>query len=146
MNDEEPEDEAPPERLPRDQRPSRSSKRRDALAVFDLAEALVAMTEAQLARAQERRHDRALALDASLSEIIRARALSAHVRAAAGSPASLELAAQIAADEGAGSDLRAAAFASLAAHDLPRARLLGRAASGSADPILRGIARILRAR
>lgn len=50
MNDEEPEDEAPPERLPRDQRPSRSSKRRDALAVFDLAEALVAMTEAQLAR------------------------------------------------------------------------------------------------
>lgn len=50
MNDEELEDDAPPERLPRDQRPSRSSKRRDALAVFGLAEALVAMTEAQLAR------------------------------------------------------------------------------------------------
>jgi hypothetical protein len=89
---------------------------------------------------------RSLALDASLSEIIRARALAAHVRASAGSAASLDLAAQIAADESAGSDLRAAAFGSLAAHDLPRARLLGRAASGSADPILRGIARILRAR
>ncbi|HET7843715.1 MAG TPA: ribosome biogenesis factor YjgA [Xanthomonadales bacterium] len=43
-------DEAPPERLPRDQRPSRSSLRRDALAVFDLAEALVAMPESQLAQ------------------------------------------------------------------------------------------------
>jgi ribosome-associated protein len=40
---------APVERLPRDQRPSRSSQRRDALAVFELAEALVAPSEAQLA-------------------------------------------------------------------------------------------------
>ncbi|MEO7330178.1 MAG: hypothetical protein ABI193_16505, partial [Minicystis sp.] len=89
---------------------------------------------------------RGLVLDASLSEIVRARALAAHVRAAAGSAASLALAETIAADENAGSDLRAAAFAALAARDLPRARLLGRAASGSADPIVRGIARILRAR
>lgn len=48
MNDEF-EDDAPTERLPRDQRPSRSSQRRDALAVFELAEALVALSEAQLA-------------------------------------------------------------------------------------------------
>ena len=43
-------DEATPERLPRDERPSRSSLRRDALAVFELAEALVALSEAQLAQ------------------------------------------------------------------------------------------------
>ncbi len=89
---------------------------------------------------------RALVLDASLPEIVRARALAAHVRAASGSAAALSLAEAIAADEHAGSDLRAAAFASLAARDLPRARLLGRAASGSADPIVRAIATRLRAR
>jgi ribosome-associated protein len=47
--DDEFDDDPPAERLPRDQRPSRSAKRRDALAVFELAEALVAMSEAQLA-------------------------------------------------------------------------------------------------
>lgn len=46
---EEENDAAPAERLPRDQRPSRSAQRRDALAVFELAEALVAMSEAELA-------------------------------------------------------------------------------------------------
>jgi hypothetical protein len=89
---------------------------------------------------------RGIALDASLPELIRARALAAHVRASSGSAEALSLVTRIAADPSASSDLRAAAFAALARHDLPRARLLGRAAESSDDPIVRGIARILRAR
>ncbi|MFO0760715.1 MAG: hypothetical protein U0359_29825 [Byssovorax sp.] len=89
---------------------------------------------------------RAVVLDASLPELIRARALAAHVRASSASKAALDLAASFAADEQASSDLRASAFAALRAHDRPRAQLLGRAAERSGDPIVRAIANILRAR
>jgi hypothetical protein len=82
---------------------------------------------------------RAIALDASRPDLMRARALGAYARASADRGPALALAAALVADESAGTDLRVAGLRSLARWDAPRARSLAATVSASDDVVVRAV-------
>jgi hypothetical protein len=82
---------------------------------------------------------RAIVLDASRPDLMRARALGAYARASANRAPALALSAALAADESAGTDLRVAALRALSRWDAPRARSLAATLIGSSDNVVRAV-------
>ena len=82
---------------------------------------------------------RAIVLDSSRADLLRARALGAYARASAPRAPALALAAALAADESAGTDLRVAALRALSRWEAPRARSLAATLVVSRDNVVRAV-------
>ena len=91
---------------------------------------------------------RALVVDDTASELIRARALGAYVRVAQGveRARALELAGTLANRENASTDLRVAALRSLARFAPEQARRSAVTAAQSGDPVVQAVARTVRSK